>query len=249
MTPHYRDIKLGIVCPMANEKETAADFVKEVLAVCRKHQFGSIHFYASLDRVSQDGTIEILKALSQQEKELEVVFSPENKNVVDAYKRGYREALAHGCDWILEIDAGYSHKPSDIPKFFSTAIAGDYDCVFGSRFIPGAHIINGSFKKFLLSYGGTQLCNVLLGTKLKDMTSGLELFKKTALTAILEKGIHSTGPFFQTEIRTFAHRFKIVEVPITYDSSTSHAHNKVIIDSLKNLKRLFFMRLKNQLGF
>ena len=109
--------------------------------------------------------MEILNAIKHQIKELEIVFSTENKNVVDAYKRGYRRALADGCDWILEIDASYSHKPSDIPKFFSAAMDGGYDCVFGSRFSIGGKVINNTFKRYLLSYGGTRLCKLIVRDK------------------------------------------------------------------------------------
>ena len=97
--------------------------------------------------------------------------------------------------------------------------------------------------------GAPGYVNLLLGTRLKDMTSGFELFNKKALSWILDQGIYSTGPFFQTEIRTFAHKLKIIEVPITFDSSTSHFHKNAIVDSFKNLKRLFVLRLKNGLDF
>ena len=112
-----RPINLGIVCPMANERNSAETFVNLVLEQCR--DFRSVKFFAVLDKVSTDGTRDILANLSKHEPKLCVVWAPTNRCVVDAYVRGYQEALASGCDWILEIDAGFSHQPSDIPKFFS----------------------------------------------------------------------------------------------------------------------------------
>jgi len=248
MTLKYNDLKLGIVTPLANEKETVEDFVQEVLAVCRSFEFKSIRFYVVLDLSSTDGTLDILKKLSQHNQELKIIFAPDNKNVVDAYKRGYYEAIADSVDWILEMDGGFSHKPQEIPEFFETMIKGDYDCVFGSRFCTNGKIKKGSLKNILVSWGGTWVANLLLGTKLFDMTSGFELFKREALVQILQKGVLSHGPFFQTEIRTFAHRFKIIEVPIVYNASTGHVHRKAILDAFRNLYRLFLLRLKGELN-
>ena len=234
----YSDLNLAVVCPMANERSTVASFIQEVLTVCRSFGFKSIRFYSILDSVSKDGTKGIVEELSRTTNELRVVFAPENRNVVDAYKRGYREALQNGADWVLEIDAGFSHRPLDISKFFTAMKEGDYACVFASRFCEGGRFIGGGSRR-MVSFWGTQLINACLGTKLSDMTSGFELFQADALRAILEIGINSKGPFFQSEIRTHAHRFRIREVPIVYDGGTGHVHQKAIKDAFVNLWALY----------
>lgn len=240
-------ISLGIVCPMANEEGTAVSFVNAVLERCLGRGFKSIKFFAVLDRVSKDRTRELLNEMRRTERpELEVVWAPENRSVVDAYVRGYREALGSGCDWILEIDAGFSHQPSDIPRFFDKMLEG-YDCVFGSRFCPGGTIKESSAKREFISRGGTLLANLLLGTRLKDMTSGFELFTRDALEQVLARGIRSRGPFFQTEIKTYCHRLRIAEVPIHYRAASHNVNNQAIKDSFSNLWRLFRLRLQGQL--
>jgi dolichol-phosphate mannosyltransferase len=235
------DVNLGVVCPMANERETAASFVGDVLARCEPWGFKSVTFFAVLDRVSRDGTLELLRELERARTELRVVWAPENRSVVDAYLRGYREALGAGCDWILEIDAGYSHQPADIPRFFEKMSEG-YDCVFGSRFCAGGRISESSLKRRVISRGGTLLTNLLLGTRLKDMTSGFELFTSAALRGVLEKGIHSRGHFFQTEIKTYCHGLRIAEVPIHYRAASDSVNHKVLEDAFNNLWRLFRAR-------
>jgi dolichol-phosphate mannosyltransferase len=217
---------------MANESATAERFIKEVLSYCIN--FKQVIFYAVIDNVSKDDTRSILNALQEKENSLKVIFAPENKNVVDAYVRGYREALNDQCDWILEIDAGYSHLPSEIPLFFEKLSEG-YDCVFGSRFIKGGKMVDSSLIRYTLSKGGTLLINLFLGTKLRDMTSGFELFSHKALTHVLKTGINSKGHFFQTEIKTFCRHFKIVEVPIHYTSPSPGLRFSVITDAFKNL--------------
>lgn len=239
-------INLGIVSPMANEESSVIAFVRAVLDECVPRGFKSVRFFAVLDRVSRDRTRELLNELKKERPELEVVWAPENRSVVDAYVRGYREALNAGCDWILEIDAGFSHQPEDIPQFFDKMLEG-YDCVFGSRFCQGGKISESSAKREIISRGGTLLANLLLGTKLKDMTSGFEMFTRKALTEILSRGIRSRGPFFQTEIKAYCRSLRIAEVPIKYRAASHDINNQALKDSFSNLWRLFRLRLHGQL--
>ena len=94
----FSDIKLGIVCPMANEERSAVRFVNEVLDQCAAYDFAAVTFFAILDRVNRDHTRELLDEMKQDRRQLQVVWAPENKCAVDAYVRGYREALSVGCD-------------------------------------------------------------------------------------------------------------------------------------------------------
>jgi len=242
----FSDIKLGIVCPMANEEASAVSFVNAVLEQCAPRGFKSVTFFVVLDRVSKDRTRELLTALKNERPELEIIWSPENRNVVDAYLRGYREALNAGCEWILEIDAGFSHQPSDIPQFFDKMVEG-YDCLFGSRFCEGGMISESSTKRKFISRGGSLLANLMLGTKLKDMTSGFELFTDSALREVLKRGIRSHGPFFQTEIKVYCRNLRIAEVPIQYRAASHDVNNQALKDSFNNLWRLFRLRLQGQL--
>src|SRR3712207_278483 len=230
-------VNLGVVCPMANERATAERFVREVLAACEPFRFKSVTFFAVLDRVSRDGTLDLLRELEATVPQLRVVWAPENRCVVDAYLRGYREALDAGCDWVLEIDAGFSHQPSDIPRFFEKMAEG-FDCVFGSRFRPGGGFTESPLKRKVISRGGTLLANLLLGTRLSDMTSGFELFSRGALEQVLDKGINSRGHFFQTEIKAHCHGLRLAEVPIRYRAASDSVNNNVLKDAFVNLWRL-----------
>jgi len=234
------DIHLGIVCPMANEKETAVKFVNAVLDQCQG--FKQVSFFTVFDNVCKDGAVDLLREFSKKEPRLKVVWSPENKCLVDAYIRGYQEAVNANCDWILEIDAGFSHNPSEIPQFFDKMLEG-YDCVFGSRFCEGGQMSESRLTRKFISGGGTFLVNLLLGTKLKDMTSGFEMFTKSAMQGILENGIQSKGHFFQTEIKVFCRKFRVVEVPIHYRSPSKGVNSKILMDAFSNLFRLFKQRL------
>lgn len=238
------EINLGIVCPMANECQSAEKLIFSVLDRCKG--FKSVRFFAIFDKACKDGTLELLKNLSNKPSELILVWSPENTCVVDAYVRGYKEAIGAGCDWILEMDAGFSHRPEQIPQFFQKMSEG-YDCVFGSRFCEGGQFTDSPWHRKFISRGGTILANMLLGTKLKDMTSGFEMFNKKALQTVLDKGIKSEGHFFQTEIKTYCRKMRIVEVPIHYSSPSNNVDSGVLLDSFKQLFGLFFKRLSGKL--
>jgi len=243
-TVRTRDAKLGIVCPMANERDTAVEFVRAVLGQC--DGFHEVVFFAVLDNKCKDGTTDLLRQMAASETRLNVVWAPENRCVVDAYVRGYREALKAGCDWILEIDAGFSHDPSDMPRFFERLDEG-YECVFGSRFCEGAKLSETPLKRRIISKGGTILANMLLGTRLKDMTSGFELFSRKAMQRVLEKGIRSKAHFFQTEIKTYCRVFRCAEVPIHYSAPSNSVNRQVLADAFGNLFRLFRLRITGRL--
>jgi dolichol-phosphate mannosyltransferase len=234
----YSAIHLAVVCPMANERATAEAFIRDVLAQCRRFFFRKIAFYAVIDLASRDDTYALLISLRGTIRELRVIFAPENRTVVDAYLKGYRAALDGGADWVLEIDAGFSHRPEDIPVFFETMAQG-YDCVFATRFSHNGQFAKKGLWRWAVSYFGTLITNALLGTRLHDMTSGFELFTRDALTWILQQGIRSRGPFFQTEIKAFAHQLRITEVPITYIPTNPRLMKGALQDALIQLFRLY----------
>jgi dolichol-phosphate mannosyltransferase len=211
-------VHLGIVCPMANERETAVRFVTSLLRQCDLYGIAPVTLFVVIDRKSTDGTRDLLESVREREPRLRIVWAPENRCVVDAYVRGYREAIAAGCDWILEIDAGYSHQPEDLPAFLEK-----------------------------ISRGGTWLANLLLGTRLQDMTSGYELFSRPVLQQVLARGVQSRGHFFQTEIKTYCRKFRVAEVPIHYRAASAGVNLKVLKDAFANLWRLFRLRLSGRL--
>jgi dolichol-phosphate mannosyltransferase len=244
--PAARAVALAVVTPMANERAQAAAFIDQVHVQCRAWGVREVTHFVVLDRVSKDGTLELLREKAQTMSELRVVYAPENRSVVDAYLRGYREALASGADWILEIDAGFSHSPEDIPVLLNAMAAG-HDCVFGSRFCKGGQMVDAPFRRYAISKGGSIAAKLLLGTRLSDMTSGFELFRREALEQILARGILSRGPFFQTEIKAFARKMNICEVPIRYSSPSHAVGNAALKDAVGGLLRLFRLRLQNAL--
>lgn len=223
---------ISVLTPMANERDTAVPFIKAVLD--QLTDIPSIRYFVIFDHASTDGTHQLIQDHANKDKRLIPIWAPENQTVVDAYLRGYDEALHSNSSWILEIDAGFSHRPEDIPPFIEKADAG-FECIFGTRFAQGGRLANTPLSRRVLSHGGSILSNLMVGTKLTDMTSGFQLFHRDALKEILGKGIHSRGPFFQTEMKTHARKMNYAEVPIQYSSPSHQMSGDSVYDALKNL--------------
>src|SRR5437762_2611957 len=124
----------GLVVPMANEEPDFFPFVSSLKKTLDEIQSGKVYFV--VDTVSTDKTPGLCNQLSKEDSRFTMVWAPENKNVVDAYIRGYQEALKNNHDFVIEMDAGLSHDPKSLPIFLNHLNEG-YECVFGSRFIQG----------------------------------------------------------------------------------------------------------------
>jgi dolichol-phosphate mannosyltransferase len=215
MSPQPRPQRLAVITPLANERDTIDEFVRRVTAQLLPQD----RLITVFDNVCTDGSVDRAREIAQSEPRLQVVFAPENRCVVDAYFRGYREALAGEFDWVLEMDGGLSHLPEEIPPFID-AMSQGYDYAGGSRFMTGGGF-DGPWSRFLISRGGTWLTNRLLGTRMHDMTSGFECFTRRTLQLVVDEGVQSRAHFFQTEIRTRMHDLRWVEIPIHYNSPSS----------------------------
>lgn len=228
-----RVAKLGVVIPLANETETVVTLLSRITVQLMPQD----SVFCVLDNASKDDTRSSVEQFGEQDPRVVCVWAPENRCVVDAYFRGYREALADQCDWILEMDGGLSHVPEEIPQFVAAMEAGN-DYVGGSRFIAGGQH-GGPLSRYLLSRIGTVLANLLLGTQMSDMTSGYECFSRRALTNVVEHGVRSRAHFFQTEIRYWMHRYRWVEVPITYTNASPRVGRQNILDAITCLVGLW----------
>ncbi|RPI22505.1 MAG: glycosyltransferase family 2 protein [Acidobacteria bacterium] len=225
--------RLGIVTPLANEETTVDEFLDRVLRQIDARD----RVFCVLDRASRDSTRQRIESRSAVEPRIRLVWAPENRCVVDAYFRGYREAVEAGCTWILEMDGGLSHPPELIPRFIEAMESG-VDFAPGSRFCPGGSY-SGRWSRYLLSKGGTVIANLLLGTRMHDMTSGFECFSRDAMEYVLEKGVESRGHFFQTEIRYRLKDWAWREVPIDYSCPSKSVGGSQIKESFRILWKLY----------
>ena len=229
--------KWAIVVPLANEEKDFEPFIKMINFVIDELNPGNVYFI--IDSVSKDRTLELCQQLSAKDPRYVTVWAPENRNVVDAYIKGLRVAYEAGHDIIIEMDAGLSHDPRAIPMFLRVLNEGN-DCAFGSRFINGGSMGDSPFKRRMLSKTGTVLANLLLSTKLKDMTSGFQGFHRDVVAKIINHNFKSKAHFYQTELRYLLRKHKIFEVPIHYSAPSPRVSKSAIRNSYQTLILLLY---------
>ena len=234
---------ISIFTPMANEEKSAKKFILEVLSY--KKYFNEFKFFVILDNASKDNTYKIVQNLEKKNKSLKLVWAPKNRTVVDAYITGYKKCLKTNSEWILEIDAGGSHKPRNITNFIKF-MNMEFDCIYGSRFCKGGKMINSNFIRFIFSKGGSVLTKIFFKINTTDTTSGYQMFKKKILNKIIKKKLLSRNRFFQTEIKIYTRKLYIKEVPIQYVCKTHSMNIYAIFESIYLLFKIKLLK-KNYL--
>lgn len=225
--------KTIIVMPVANEEESMGSVLEEILAL----PYDNLYVYPVIDNFSKDRTEEIIRDYEAKTGRVKCIFYKESRGVISCYLEGFRRALADGAEQIIEMDGGGSHSPKEIPQFIENLEKG-YDCVWGSRFVVGGDISNHPLYRRILSGGGTTLANVVLGTKLKDMTSGFEGFQRKVLEEMNLDQFLSTGHMYQTEMRYYCRNLHTIEVPIHYIGGSSSLKFKSVKEALRILFQL-----------
>lgn len=229
--------KTIIVMPVANEEETMGTVLDEILAL----SYDNLYIYPVIDSYSKDRTEEIIRDREKRSDKVKCIFYQGSKGVISCYLEGFRQALADGAERIIEMDGGGSHLPAEIPQFIEKLDEG-YECVWGSRFTAGGSMHDQPLYRRILSKGGTWLSNLVLGTRLKDMTSGFEAFQRAVLEELKLDEFLSTGHMYQTEMRYYCRNRRTVEVPIHYEGSASSLKGSSVVEALK----ILFMLRKHE---
>ncbi len=225
--------KTIIVMPVANEESTMGQILDEILEL----PYDNLYIYPVVDSYSKDRTEEIIREKEKSCDKVKCIFYRESTGVISCYLEGFRQALADGAERILEMDGGGSHKPAEIPQFLEKMEEG-YDCVWGSRFMEGGSMKEQPLYRRILSQGGTFLSNFVLGTRLKDMTSGFEGFQREVLESMNLDRFLSTGHMYQTEMRYYCRNLRTIEVPIHYVGTASSLKGSSVTEALKLLFQL-----------
>lgn len=226
--------KTIIVMPVANEGDSMREVLEDILAL----PFDNLYIYPVIDKFSHDNTEQII---DEEEKKsggrVHKIFYEDSHGVISCYLEGFRQALKDGAERIIEMDGGGSHSPKEVSQFIEYLDKG-YDCVWGSRFVKNGGIEHHPLYRRILSHGGTWLANLVLGTKLKDMTSGFEGFQRPVLEKFNFDHFLSTGHMYQTEMRYYCRKYKTIEVPIHYVGGSSSLKWNSVREALKILFEL-----------
>lgn len=201
-----------VIIPTYNESENASAIIEAVMAL--DHQFDVL----IVDDNSPDGTAAIVKAKMQEHPGRVHIIEREGKlGLGTAYIAGFKWALDHGYDYIIEMDADFSHNPADLERLRDAAATGA-DMTIGSRYVKGVNVVNWPMGRVLMSYYASKYVRVVTGLPVADTTAGFVCYRRRVLESLDLDKIQFKGYAFQIEMKfkTFKKGFKIEEVPIVF---------------------------------
>ena len=207
--------KALVIVPTYNERENIRRLVNSVL-----RQDGRLEMLV-VDDGSPDGTGQIVEEIAASDSRVHLLARPEKMGLGTAYIAGFRWALERDYDFIMEMDADFSHDPAHLPQFLS-AIA-DADLVLGSRYQQGrVTVVNWPISRLILSYSANLYARAVTGLPVWDATGGFKCFRRSVLEAIDFSKVRSNGYAFQIEMsfRAWKRNFRITEIPIVFVDRT-----------------------------
>lgn len=196
-----------------------------------------------LDDASPDRTAEAAEALQDQFPRLSVLRRSGPPGLGRAYLDGFRMALQRPEPWILCMDADLSHDPAEALRLLEEGRSAKADLVVGSRYLPGAGILNWPRHRLWLSRAAAAYTRAITGMPLTDPTSGFVLYRKTALSRLPLDSIHANGYAFQIEMKHgfWLRGFTLREVPIHFTERTrekSKMNRHIIVEAIWRVWRL-----------
>ena len=211
-----------ICLPTYNELENLEAMVTALEKVLREGDRVLV-----VDDASPDGTGELADRLAAKHPSVGVLHRSAKEGLGPAYIAGFRRALADGAELVLEMDCDFSHDPADVPRLIAAA-EGGADLVLGSRYVPGGAIPNWGAVRRFVSLGGNLYAQLMLQSRLRDLTGGFKCFRARVLETIELDAIGTKGYAFQIETtyRVLRAGFHVVEVPISF-SDRELGHSKM----------------------
>lgn len=180
-----------------------------------------------IDDNSPDGTAELVKQQQEiynkdNEVHLHLLQRAGKLGLGTAYIEGFRFALERGYDFVLEMDADFSHDPRDLNRLYLACSENGFDMAVGSRYSNGVNVVNWPMKRVLLSYFASRYVRIITGIPIHDTTAGFVCYRKSILEKIPLDKIKFVGYAFQIEMKflTWKYGFNITEVPIIFTDRT-----------------------------
>ena len=199
-----------------------------------------------VDDGSPDGTAAVARKLSGRYANRITVIEREGKQGLGtAYIVGFKEALAQGADYVVQMDADLSHSPEYIPDMLRQLDKSDV--VVGSRHTQGGGVdADWNFKRRFLSSFANRMIRAITGLKVKDVTSGFKAYRRSALQRLDLSAFRCRGFGFQTEVAHACQRrgFRIAEHPIIFSDRTEGSSKMSINIMLEAIWRLSLLRIK-----
>ncbi len=228
-----------VIIPTYNEKENIRDIINAVLAIT-EHQFDVL----IVDDNSPDGTGAIVDSMiAERPDRISILKRAGKMGLGTAYIAGFKWAIDHGYEYMIEMDADFSHPVGKLPEMQAACAIGGADVAVGSRYLTGVNVVNWPMGRMLMSYYASAYVRMITGMTVRDATAGFVCYRREVLQSINLDAIEFKGYAFQIEMKFTAHRmgFKIKEVPIVFVNrvkGTSKMNSSIFFEALWGVIKL-----------
>lgn len=206
-----------VIIPTYNEKENIEAIIKATFD--QEKAFDVL----VVDDNSPDGTASIVEELQKEfVGRLYIENRKEKNGLGTAYIHGFKWALDKGYDYIIEMDADFSHNPKDLIRLYNACAIEGGDVSVGSRYSVGVNVVNWPMNRVLLSYFASKYVRFITGIPVHDTTAGFVCWKRNVLETIQLDKVKFVGYAFQIEMKykAWKHKFKIKEVSVIFTDRT-----------------------------
>lgn len=220
--PRFPSLPLTIVVPTYNEADNLPALAEALFAL----PVPDLQLLI-VDDNSPDGTGQVADDLAErynlgslERPRMQVIHRQGKGGLGTAYVAGMRCALVDGAEYIVQMDADFSHAPHYILQMLGVMLATDTDVVIGSRYVPGGTLDEGwGWWRRLMSWWANLYSRLILGLRIRDMTAGFKLWKRSALLGIDLEDIRSNGYSFQVEMAYLCEKlgYRLIEIPIHFE--------------------------------
>ena len=206
-----------VIIPTYNEKENIEKIIRATFS--QKKSFDIL----VVDDSSPDGTADIVRKMQEEfPKSLYLEVRKEKNGLGRAYIHGFKWALARHYDYIIEMDADFSHNPEDLVRLYDKCVRDGADASIGSRYSKGVNVVNWPMRRVLLSYFASKYVQLVTGIPYHDTTAGFVCWNRKVLETIQLDKIKFVGYAFQIEMKfkAWKHGFNIQEVSVIFTDRT-----------------------------
>ena len=235
-----------VIIPTYNEIENIETIIRAVFSLNK-----SFHILIVDDNSPDKTATKVVELQSEFKDQLFLEKREKKAGLGTAYVFGFKWALAKKYDYIFEMDADFSHNPTDLEKLYQACEEGA-EVAIGSRYVTGVNVVNWPLSRVLLSFFASYYVKKITGMKIHDATAGFMCYRRNVLENINLNKIKFIGYAFQIEMkyRAYCKKFKIVEVPIIFTDRTkgqSKMSNSIIKEAIFGVISLRIRQLFNRL--
>jgi dolichol-phosphate mannosyltransferase len=206
-----------VIIPTYNEIENIERLIRDVFSLPKEFDI------LIVDDNSPDGTSATVQHLMDEFPAKLFLEKRMNKlGLGTAYIRGFKWALTKSYNYIFEMDADFSHNPTDLWRLYEACDRDGASLSIGSRYKTGVNVVNWPMSRVLLSWLASKYVRFITGMSISDTTAGFVCYKREVLEKINLEKIQFVGYAFQIEMKFKAslHKFKITEVPVIFTDRT-----------------------------